>query len=408
MTSDYQLTTLPNGLRVASESLPGVESVAVTVTVGVGSRYEHKRENGLSHILEHMAFKGTKTRNAKQIAEAFEDIGGQFNAYTSVEQTVYYARVMTEHMPQAVELLADILQYSVFDPEELKREQQVIVQEIAMHQDTPEDYIGDIFDAAAFPDQAMGRSILGEPEQVLGYTRDDVMHYMQSHYRAPRMVISGAGSLSHESFLGTVQQHFKLPDAAATVTPEPARYAGGTAHLHKDIEQTHLLLGYPAYPLGHPDFYAAQLLAVILGGGMSSRLFQEIREKRGLAYQVSAYISAYSDHGMLLMSSASTPDHAQEIPALMRHELESLTGSISESELERAKIQQIAELVMARENTSAVSGWIGRHLLNYNEYLTLPVLKSRIHAVSIADIQRVAATIAGTKPTLATLGNGQE
>lgn len=402
----FTLTTLPNGLRVASEAIPGVESVAVTVSIGVGSRYEIEAENGLSHILEHMAFKGTTTRSAKQIAEAFEDIGGQFNAYTSVEQTVYYARVLSEHMPRALELLADILQNSVFDVEELAREEQVIVQEIAMHQDTPDEYIGDIFDAVAYPNQPMGRSILGEAEQVEKYTRDDVMNYMHTHYHASRMVVSAAGKLTHRALLEQVNQYFFLPKIdAERLPPEAARYGGGVGHLHKDTEQTHLILGYPAYQLGHPDFYAMQLLAVILGGGMSSRLFQEIREKRGMAYQVSAYVSAYSDHGMLLMSSASSPAHAKEIPDLMNAELASLGKSVNDAELARAKNQQIAELVMARENSSAVSGWIGRHLLTYGTYLTLELLKKRIQAVEISDIRRLAGSVLETKPSLATLGN---
>jgi predicted Zn-dependent peptidase len=402
----YQLTTLPNGLRIASEHMPSVESVAVTVSIGVGSRYESEAENGLSHILEHMAFKGTTTRSAQQIAEAFEDIGGQFNAYTSVEQTVYYARVLSEHMPRAVELLADILQHSVLNTDELKREQQVITQEIAMHQDSPEDYIGDVFDAIAYPNQPMGRSILGNAEQIQSYSRDAVMDYMHTHYHAPRMVISAAGKISHHALLSEVQKHFALPQTIQKqYIPEPARYAGGEAHLKKDFEQTHLLLGYPSIPLGHPDFYALQLLAVILGGGMSSRLFQEIREKRGMAYQVSAYASAYSDAGMLLMSAASNPAQAKEIPTLMKAELEKIAQEVGAAELERSRNQQLAELVMARENSSAVAGWIGRHLLTYGEYITLETLRKRVHAVQIADIKRLADALIKTKPTLATLGN---
>ncbi len=402
----YELTTLPNGLRIASEAMPGVESVAVTVSIGVGSRFESEAENGLSHILEHMAFKGTTTRNAQQIAEAFEDIGGQFNAYTSVEQTVYYARVLSEHMPRAIELLADILQHSVLDKEELKREQQVIVQEIAMHQDTPDDYIGDIFDTVAYPDQPMGRSILGNAEAIQRYTRDSVLQYMQTHYHAPRMVISAAGKLTHEALITQVHRYFHLPTSTnLSTTPEAARYVGGVVHLDKDIEQTHLMLGYPALPLGHPDFYALQLLGIILGGGMSSRLFQEIREKRGMAYQVSAFLSSYSDNGMLVMNSASTPAHAKEIPSLMTAELAALATHVSTAELERAKNQQLAELVMARENSSAVAGWIGRHLLIYGDYITLDTLRKRIQAASVDDIKRLAANLLKSRPTLATLGN---
>lgn len=409
MKEAYHLTTLPNGLHVASESIPGVESVAVTVTIGVGSRYEKDSENGLSHILEHMAFKGTTTRSAKQIAEAFEDIGGQFNAYTSVEHTVYYARVLAEHMPKAVELLADILQHSVFSPDELVREQQVIVQEIAMHQDTPEDYIGDIFDAVAYPNQPLGRSILGEEKQVLSYKREQVMQYMHTHYYPKNMVISAAGKLAHEDLLKQVCHFFALSAFQMPASPPPpARYMGGITHLEKNFEQTHLLLGYPGCALSHPDFYAVQLLGVILGGGMSSRLFQEIREKRGLAYQVSAYVSAYSDHGMLLMSAASSPEHAHTIPELMVAELGLLAEHVNDAELVRAKTQQIAELVMARENTAAVASWIGRHLFTHGKYLTLEVLKERIHQVTTPDIKRLAKQLLGSRSTLATLGEAKK
>lgn len=402
----YQLTTLPNGLRVATEAMPGVESVAVSVSVGVGARYESLEENGLSHILEHMAFKGTHARNARQIAEAFEDIGGQFNAYTSVEQTVYYARVLAEHMPRAVELLADILQHSTVDAEELEREKHVTIQEIAMHQDTPEDVLTDIFDSIAYPNQPMGRPILGEEQRIRQYTRDDVLGYMQAHYHAPRMVISVAGKLAHHAVLKEVEQHFHLPTTTANAQIiEPARYAGGLLHTVKEIEQTHTMFGFPALPLGNKDFYVMQLLGMILGGGMSSRLFQEIREKRGLAYQVSSHISAYSDAGMLLMTAASKPEHAHEIPKLMQHELEQLSMYITEEELTRAKNQQITELAMARENSSAVAGWIGRHLLIYNEYITFEQLKPRIHAVTTERIKALASELLTKKSTLATLGN---
>lgn len=400
----YRLTTLPNQLRIASECLTGMESVALTVSIGVGSRYELENQNGLSHILEHMAFKGTHTRSARQIAEAFEDIGGQFNAYTSVEYTSYFARVLKQHMGDALELLADIIQNSIIDEEELKREEAVIVQEIGMHMDTPEDYITDLFDATAYPGQAIGRSILGTEEKVMSYTRDDVARYMNTHYQAPRMVIAAAGNLTHENFLQEVGRHFHLPHGNINLEPEPAQYHGGACHVERTLEQTHVQLGFKGVPITHADYPALQLLSMILGGGMSSRLFQEIREKRGLAYSVSSHVTGYADTGLLSMYAATSPAQMKTLPEVMTEELAKLAEDVSAPELARAKIQQQSDLVLARENSSAVASWIGRHLLIHGEYLTLQTLMARIERVTKEDIKRLAVKLIESEPTLAVLG----
>jgi predicted Zn-dependent peptidase len=239
----YQLTTLDNGLRVATEFLPGVESVAVTVSCGVGARYESEAENGISHLLEHMAFKGTNTRSARDIAEAFDNIGGQLNAYTSMELTVYYAKVLKKDTPLAVEILGDILQHSVFEPSELAREKDVIIQEIGMHHDTPDDLIVDYFDDTAFPEQPLGRSILSTEERIAAFTRDDLIRYMDTHYRPPRMVLSAAGNIQHGEFVSLAKQYFAMRGRDAGPKFQTAIYRGGDSRKESDLEQLHLMMG---------------------------------------------------------------------------------------------------------------------------------------------------------------------
>ena len=233
----YQFTTLSNGLRVATEFLPGVETVAVAVSVGVGARYEKDHENGISHLLEHMAFKGTKTRSARDIAEAFDNVGGQINAYTSMELTVYYAKVLKEDTRLAVDILGDIMQNSVFSEEELAREKDVVIQEIAMHFDTPDDLIMDYFDEAAFPGQPLGRSILSSEDRVASYTRGDLIRYMETHYKTPRMVLTAAGNIKHVDFVAMAEQYFVMAPSAAGPSFEVATYQGGDVRTVRDLEQ---------------------------------------------------------------------------------------------------------------------------------------------------------------------------
>lgn len=401
----YQLTTLKNGLRVATEFLPGVESVAVTVTCGVGARYENEKDNGISHLLEHMAFKGTKTRNARDIAEAFDDIGGQINAYTSMELTVYYAKVLKEDIRLAVDVLGDIMQNSIFDEKELEREKDVVIQEIAMHFDTPDDLIMDYFDDAAFPGQPLGRSILSTEQNVSAHTRDDLIRYMDTHYRTPRMVLSAAGNVDHDTFVKLAEEYFALPGREAGPTFEIAKYHGGDQRVDRDLEQLHLIMGLPAPAMHTPDYYTLQLYANILGGGMSSRLFQEVREKRGLAYSVYSMGSSYEDTGLLTVHAAASPDKANELSAVLVEQIAGMTKEVSDIELHRAKNQQRSELLMAREGPYAVSSWIGRHLIMFNEYRQVKDITARVNAVTKQDIARIGADIANGKLTLAALGD---
>lgn len=401
----YQITTLPNGMRVASEFLAGVESVAVAVSVGAGARYESEAENGISHLLEHMAFKGTKTRSARDIAEIFDAIGGQLNAYTSMELTVYYAKVLKQDVSLAVDVLADIMQNSVFAEDELLREKEVIIQEIAMHHDTPDDLIVDYFDGTAFANQPLGRPILSTEKKVVSYSRADLQAYMEAHYRPQRMVLTAAGNIQHADFVALVEQFFNMPKVENGKNFEAAKYLGGDNRITADFEQLHLLIGLPTVSMHAPDYYALQLYTTILGGGMSSRLFQEVREKRGLAYTVYAMASAYEDVGMMSVYAAAAPEKAAELSGVLCEQIAAMAADISDSEIMRAKNQQKAELLMARENPQTVASWIGRHILLFGEYRQANVIIEKINSVSKPQLLSLAKQIASEKLTIAALGD---
>ena len=400
----YKHSTLDNGLRVATEQLAGMESVSVAVTVDVGARFEHEAEGGLSHVLEHMAFKGTKRRTALKIAEEMDMVGGNMNAYTSLENTVYYLRVLKQDVPLAVDMLADILQHSTFEKEELAREQGVILQEIAMHFDTPDDLIFDYFSETAYPDQPLGRSILGTSERVASFTRDDISRYIGAHYRAPQMVISAAGNVDHEEFLALTREHFGHLPKSKHAAPAAGHYKGGEKRTKRKLEQLHLMLGFEAASFHDDDYYGWQVLSMLLGGGMSSRLFQEVREKRGLAYTVQAFSSSFEDSGMLGIYAATAEDKGPEMLPVICDEIVKLRDGVNEEELKRAKNQIKASLLMSRESSASIAEWIGRHLLCYGRYKPAAELVPLIDSVTADDVARIAQKIGKSAPTLATLG----
>lgn len=390
MTGSYQLTTLDNGLRIASEQLIGMESVTVCVSFNVGARHEEPEEHGIAHLLEHMAFKGTSKRSARQIAEEFDNIGGQVNAYTSMEQTVYYARVLKQHLPVAVEILADILQHSVFDANELAREQEVILQEIGMNEDSPEDLVFDYLHEVSYRAQPLGRSILGTPKSVNSFTADHLKAYMAKHYHTPSMVISAAGNLEHNHLVKLVEQHFTEFAEAPLPAAAPAVFHTGEKRVVRDLEQLQIMLGFYSFPIHDPDYYTLQLLSTILGGGMSSRLFQEVREKRGLAYSVQSFLTTYQDTGLLGVYVATGEDKAKELLPVLAAEMQQLAQGITSEELLRAKNQHRAGVLMRRESPTSVAEWLARHLQDYREYRSAEELTARVAKVTIQDIQRVA------------------
>ncbi|MEH6525779.1 MAG: pitrilysin family protein, partial [Sneathiella sp.] len=293
-----KVSTLSNGLRVISDPMPGLETAAVGVWVDTGARHETVAENGISHVLEHMAFKGTEKRSALEIAEVIEAVGGHLNAYTSRDQTAYFARVLKADVPLAVDILGDILQHSSFDDTELGREKEVIVQEIGQTQDTPDDIIFDHLQETAYPDQPLGRSILGTSAKVRGFGRDTISGYMKKRYLASKMVLSASGAIDHDELVRMAEQAFsELPTNGAT-NMETALYKGGEFLENRELEQIHFALSVPGVAYGDDDFYTSQILSGLLGGGMSSRLFQELRERRGLCYSVFSFASSFADTGL--------------------------------------------------------------------------------------------------------------
>ena len=399
-----RLSTLANGLRVATDLIETVDTVSVGLWVDVGTRHEAADKNGVAHFLEHMAFKGTRRRSAQAIAEEIEAVGGHLNAYTSRESTAYYAKVLKEDLPLALDILADILQNSIFDPTELERERAVILQEIGQAYDTPDDIIFDHFQERAYPDQAMGRPVLGRPEIVKRLDRAAVVHYLAEHYGARHMVLAAAGNLDHDRIVGLAEELLADLPAERPVTAEPAQYRGGERREERDLEQLHLILGFPAPPLADPDYYAAAVLSTAFGGGMSSRLFQEIREKRGLAYAVHSFVHGYRDGGLFGIYAGTGEAEAAELAPALADEAKKLEEGLLPVELGRAKAQMKAGLLMSLESTATRCEQLAQHLLVHGTPFDPADIVRRIEAVDDAAIARVVGYWRSAPPTLVALG----
>jgi predicted Zn-dependent peptidase len=405
MSENTQITTLDHGLRVASETTASVQTASVGVWVDVGARYEAAEVNGVAHMLEHMAFKGTARRSARAIAEAIENVGGQLNAYTSREHTAYYARILAGDLPLAVDLLADILQHSTFDETELARERGVVVQEIGQVQDTPDDLIFDLFQETAFPGQPLGRSILGPAELVAGMPRQALIDYMTGHYGPSRLVLAAAGKVDHGQLVDLAQDLLRELPTPPPATALPARYEGGEAREQRDLEQAHLLLGLPAFSYLDDDFYALQVLSTMLGGGMSSRLFQEVRENRGLAYSIFSFASSYADTGLLGIYAGTGEAETAELIPVVCDELQALIADPGEDELVRARAQLKASLMMALESCFAQSEELARQLLVFGRRIPEAEIIAKIDAVDQAAIRRTGRRLlTAGPPTLAAIG----
>src|SRR6195952_1345645 len=318
---------------VLTDDMPHLESASLGVWVKAGARSERKAEHGISHLLEHMAFKGTTSRTALQIAEAIEDVGGDLNAATSIEHTGYFARVLKEDVVLAADILSDILQNSLFDEKELEREQQVIVQEIGAARDNPDDHVFDLFQAAAFPEQPIGRTILGTVDSVREFKPEVIRKYMNRNYVGDQMVVCAAGNVDHDALVDIAHNRFHDLKADGAPVPEKAHYVGGEQRLLSDHEQAHIVLGFEGRAYNSDGFYAAQILASILGGGMSSRLFQEVREKRGLCYSVYAFHWAFADSGVFGVAASTGEDEVDELLPVVIDELRRATETIPDGEL---------------------------------------------------------------------------
>ena len=398
------VSTLANGLRVATDHIDTIDTVSLGLWVDVGTRHEPAEINGVAHFLEHMAFKGTERRSARDIAEEIEAVGGHLNAYTSRESTAYYAKVLKEDTPLALDILADIVQNSVFDPAELERERAVILQEIGQANDTPDDIIFDHFQECAFPDQAMGRPVLGSPEIVKRLSREAVTAYLHDHYGAEHMVLSVAGNIEHDRVVELAEKLLSGLPPERPVTATPANYTGGDRRIERDLEQLHLVLGFPGLTLGDPDYYAAAVLSTAFGGGMSSRLFQEVREKRGLVYTIHSFAHSYRDGGLFGIYAGTGEDEAEEIIAVLCDETTKLAEGFEPAELARDKAQMKAGLLMSLESSSARCEQLAQHMLIHGTPFDAADLVRRIEAVDDAAIGRVVASWRAAPPTLVALG----
>jgi len=398
-------STLSNGLTVVSHTMPEVETVSLGIWIGAGSRSEQLTEHGVAHFLEHMAFKGTKRRSARQIVEEIEAVGGDLNAATSVDSTGYYARVLPKDMPLALDILSDIILEPRFDGAELARERDVILQEIAASSDSPDDIVYDFISEAAFPDQPVGRTILGTAQSVVGFKRDHLGAYLTTHYHAPNMVLAAAGAVDHNALVAEAERRLAGLSSEGTPVPQQAVYAGGRRHSAKPFEQTHLMIALEAPAYHQPEYFKSQILAGALGGGMSSRLFQEVRERRGLCYSVYAFSSGLTDSGMFVVHAAGAPEKAHELFSVIRDELErAAADGFDQAELARVKAQMKMGLLAALESSSARAEQLARHILFRGRVLPTSELVERIEAVETADLQALLQKVLGTPLSLATVG----
>ena len=396
--------TLPNGVRVITDRMDSVETVSLGAWVSVGTRYERSDINGVSHLLEHMAFKGTKRRNARAIAEEIEAVGGSVNAYTSRELTVYYATVLKSDEAVAIDIIGDILQNSVFDEGELARERAVVLQEIGQANDTPDDIIFDMFQARAFPDQPMGRPVLGEADIIGAMPRHALIEYMSEHYGAKKLVLAASGNLDPERIADLAETNFGKLRANGVSGYEAARYQGGDVRASRDLEQVHIVLGFEAFRYGDPDYYALSVLSTLLGGGMSSRLFQEIREKRGLAYSIYSFFSPFVDTGMFGVYAGTGEKEVAELIPVLCDEICKVMNGITEDEMKRARAQMRAGLLMGLESTSSRAEQIARHTALFGRVIPIEELRARIDAVDADAVRRAARRVFASRPTFAALG----
>jgi predicted Zn-dependent peptidase len=404
------VTTLANGLRVATHAMPHVETVSLGLWVGAGARHERESEHGISRFLEHMAFKGTKRRSAQEIAEEIEEVGGELNAATGLETTAYFARVLKGDEGVALGLIADILQNSAFRGPELEGERQVILQEIAATRDSPDDVAYDLLHDAAFPQQPVGRPILGTPDSVKRFTAADLKGFLKRRYGPESMVISAAGAVRHASLVRHAEALFGgLSGGGRTGREQRAKYVGGTRVSEKPFEQSHLLIGFPSPSYREEEFFTAQVFSGLFGGGMSSRLFQEVREKRGLCYAIYSTAWGLRDAGLLGIHAATGADLMSALIDVIGAELKRAAEEAPGApELSRAKAQLKAGLLMGLESSSARAEQMARQLLSHGRILATGELIGKVDEVTPEDVRAFAARLTASTPAVAVVGSGRK
>ena len=402
---NVKISRLSNGLLVVTDPMSQLESAAVGVWVNCGARNESRAQMGVSHMLEHMAFKGTRRRTARAIAEEIEAVGGFLNAYTSREQTAFHARTLKSDVPLALDILSDILSEPTFAQNELERERQVVLQEIGQAKDTPDDIIFDYLQMVAYPDQPMGWPILGEEDTVSAFGRHDLFGYMSANYRAGGMLLVASGAVEHEAMVQLAEEKFGRYAAGQPKEPETARYVGGEMHVNGELEQAHIAYAFPGVSNLDDDFYTAQVYVTALGGGMSSRLFQEAREKRGLCYSIYAFAHSSKDDGIVGVYTGTGENEAAEIGAVVAGEMAALAETATEDEVARAKAQLKSSFLMGLERPSSRAEMIAGHIFSYDRVLTVEEMIEKLEIVDSAAVRRFGNKVmASTHPSLATVG----
>jgi predicted Zn-dependent peptidase len=409
----FAKSVLENGIRIVSHEMPDHRSVSLGIWVENGSRHETRREGGISHFIEHLLFKGTERRSAAQIAEEMDSVGGVINAFTSKEHTCYYAKVLDENLPLAIDLLTDIFLHSKFDEEEIERERSVILQEISQAEDTPDDYVHDLFNVDFFHDHAIGRPICGSVETVNSFTRDDLVKFFRLRYQPRRVIVAAAGHVSHSEIVAEMAARLgSVVDSESGAVAPPGSNAlpeirhGAFTH-QKPLEQVHLCLGVSGLEQGHPQRYAGYVLNTLLGGGMSSRLFQEIREKRGKAYSVYSFSSSYRDIGYFGVYAGTSVESTHEVVELILKELKNLAdGKITDEELSRTRGQLVGSMILGLESTDSWMSHVARDEIYFGKTISIDEISRGIRAVSRADVVELARVLFRSgAPTLTLLGD---
>ena len=400
-----EISKLSNGLTVVTDPMPGIESAALGVWVNTGSRNEMPDQMGVSHMLEHMAFKGTATRSARALAEEIEAVGGVLNAYTSREQTAFHARVLKEDVPLALDMIGDILTNPTFEQSELERERQVVLQELGQVRDTPDDIVFDHLQSAIFPGQPLGWSILGEEKTVTGFDRGMLKAYMASHYRTGSMTLIASGAVRHDAMVKLAEEKCAGLNRGEVPACVASHYVGGDFREVEDLEQAHVAYAFPGLCNSDPDYFVAQIYATALGGGTSSRLFQEAREKRGLCYSIYAFSNGFQDSGFVGVYAGTGEAEAAEISAVIAGEMEAIAGNLTDAEVARARAQLKVSLLMGLERPGTRAEQIAGQLFALGKVQTTAEIVAQLDAIDAAAVKRLAARVMqGITPAIAAVG----
>lgn len=396
--------TFANGFRIVTENMPGLKSSSIGVWVNAGCRHERADQNGIAHFLEHMAFKGTTSRSSLEIAESLENVGGYLNAYTSREMTAYYARVLEEDVPLALDVISDIVLNPIFDAREIEVERGVILQEIGQYNDIPDEIVFDWLQETAYPDQPMGRPILGPSDKVRAFGRDDFQEFVGHHYVPGEMILAAAGAVDHDAIVRAAEAAFGGLETKRESTVEPAAFQGGEWRRSKDLEQAHFAMALPGPSYRDADIYTAQVHALVLGGGMSSRLFQEAREKRGLCYSIFAQAGAFADGGMITIYAGTGEEQLGELAHVTIDELKRAADDMTEEEVERARVQMKASMLMGLESPSSRCERLARMLSIWDRVPSLEETVEKIEAVDLGGTRDYAGRLTEGAPAMVLYG----